>query len=501
MVTSKFLTVLLFLLINLAAFTQVAINTTGNAPDASSMLEITSTTSGLLIPRMTDVNRLAIVAPATGLIIYQTNLSSGYYYYDGTVWARLSAAPANTEWWIRPATMPYIQPISNATIRVYDAGQTYGIWYDGSTSQYAIYARTQSVAATTAAIVGFSDVAGNQTYGYLGYNGNYTSGTLSIDGAAVYGVVDDPNRTAGFFRTTGIASIAANINFSNVWIASFNKVDNATANYNPCGLYSELNVTNSALGGWHNAIQSYSNRGTTTGNPGYTTGIYGVANSQNEDAFGITAVTYCNNATRAGGYFAAFNYAGTSQAYAYVGSTVGGTARKIIGTNSVSEIIPTENHGRITLTCPESPEYWYQDYGTVDIINGKAHVDLDPILKDIIFVNDSNPIRVFCTPVNLLYFNGVTVMNQTSTSFDLVELNGGEHSGKLYYQIIVKPKTNYGEGRFLQAPGPLGLKPNNEPIKAKAKNQPNPNKIFNWPADEIVYGYKINKAEPLKSSK
>ena len=42
-------------------------------PDASSLLEIKSTTQGLLISRMTKTQRDAIATPATGLLIYQTN--------------------------------------------------------------------------------------------------------------------------------------------------------------------------------------------------------------------------------------------------------------------------------------------------------------------------------------------------------------------------------------------------------------------------------------------
>ena len=80
-------------------------------------------------------------------------------------------------------------------------------------------------------------------------------------------------------------------------------------------------------------------------------------------------------------------------------------------------------------------------------------------------------------------------MNQTATGFDLLELNGGKHSGEITYQLVVKPKTNYGQGRFAQAPGPAWLKAAKEPAAARAKNQPDPNKIFNWPSDHVVYKY------------
>ena len=73
--------ILLGIQINIA---QVGINTT--TPDASAALDISSTSSGLLIPKMTQAQKNAIASPATGLLIFQTNGTSGFYFYDGTVW-------------------------------------------------------------------------------------------------------------------------------------------------------------------------------------------------------------------------------------------------------------------------------------------------------------------------------------------------------------------------------------------------------------------------------
>lgn len=58
----------------------VGIGTT--APDASSLLEMSSTTKGLLTPRMTKAQRDAIAAPATGLLVYQTDNSPGLYHFN-----------------------------------------------------------------------------------------------------------------------------------------------------------------------------------------------------------------------------------------------------------------------------------------------------------------------------------------------------------------------------------------------------------------------------------
>ncbi|HEX2532541.1 MAG TPA: hypothetical protein VHK69_02330, partial [Chitinophagaceae bacterium] len=67
----------------------VGIGTT--APGASSILEIRSTTKGLLIPRMTMAQRNAIPSPATGLLIFQTDGTPGFYYYRSG-WQALGGA-------------------------------------------------------------------------------------------------------------------------------------------------------------------------------------------------------------------------------------------------------------------------------------------------------------------------------------------------------------------------------------------------------------------------
>ena len=68
-----------------AALPQVAINTNGASADNSAMLDISSTSKGLLIPRMTTIQREAVTGPAAGLIVYDIDVKC-LYYYDGTAW-------------------------------------------------------------------------------------------------------------------------------------------------------------------------------------------------------------------------------------------------------------------------------------------------------------------------------------------------------------------------------------------------------------------------------
>lgn len=91
--------VLLFLtfLISTTVFSQgVGINTDGSSPNTSAILDVKSTSQGVLISRMTESNKNAITSPATGLIIYQTDNTSGFYYYNGTIWVKLSSLNEST---------------------------------------------------------------------------------------------------------------------------------------------------------------------------------------------------------------------------------------------------------------------------------------------------------------------------------------------------------------------------------------------------------------------
>ena len=77
-------TFLAAVLLTTTTYAQVGIN--NENPDASAALDITSTTGGLLVPRMTETQRDAISPAATGLMIYQTDGTAGFYYYNGSSW-------------------------------------------------------------------------------------------------------------------------------------------------------------------------------------------------------------------------------------------------------------------------------------------------------------------------------------------------------------------------------------------------------------------------------
>lgn len=91
----KKITLLIFIILPTLFFAQVGVGTT--SPDASAILDVSSTSKGFLPPRValtgtTDV--ATILTPATGLMVYNTATAAdvvpGYYFYNGAMWIKLT---------------------------------------------------------------------------------------------------------------------------------------------------------------------------------------------------------------------------------------------------------------------------------------------------------------------------------------------------------------------------------------------------------------------------
>ena len=97
----KRILLLLFLLTTTFGFTQVGVNTTN--PDPSSMLDISATNKGVLVPRVSLPNVTTTMldgtnTAATGLLIWNTNAATvggngvGFYFFNGAIWIPLTQA-------------------------------------------------------------------------------------------------------------------------------------------------------------------------------------------------------------------------------------------------------------------------------------------------------------------------------------------------------------------------------------------------------------------------
>ena len=73
---------------------QIGIGT--NNVDNSAVLQIESTTKGILLPSMSATQRQAITNPAQGLLVFQNTAPIAFFYFDGTIWQQIGAASSSS---------------------------------------------------------------------------------------------------------------------------------------------------------------------------------------------------------------------------------------------------------------------------------------------------------------------------------------------------------------------------------------------------------------------
>ncbi|HEX5151073.1 MAG TPA: hypothetical protein VFW07_06470 [Parafilimonas sp.] len=126
----KCVLLLFFLFTAICGYSQsgVAINTSGASANTSAMLDVSSTTAGMLVPRMTSAQKNSISSPATGLLVFQTDAPTGFYYYTGSVWVQLGTTTVGQN-----ATTVYGTAVLNRT-----TGQTSFALIPGLTTSIVI---------------------------------------------------------------------------------------------------------------------------------------------------------------------------------------------------------------------------------------------------------------------------------------------------------------------------------------------------------------------------
>lgn len=322
--------------------------------------------------------------------------------------------------------------------------------------------------------IGFYNISNGSGGTFAGYHGLLAVGVNTTAGTGVIGGGNDGSYivlpsgsggaftgvtvgAAGFGNTAlnGIGVIGAG-NASSAWVPGNGCGGAFTGNYGVfCRSVSGTGTGLLCAGNNISTPLTYSGgsggafTGTGAGVVGYGTtvasgvGVIGAGNNvsptvpASNGCGGAFTGTFCGvygnatttSGTRYGGYFAT-----TNGQYAYVGGRNGNTNQKIQGTGSVSTIVKNTNGERITLTCPEAPEVLFQDYGIGQLVNGFAHITIDPDLAINICVNDKHPLKVFITLEGDC--NGVYVTNKSANGFDVVELQGGQSSVPFSWQIV-----------------------------------------------------------------
>jgi len=156
----------------------VGINNDGTSPNSKAMLDVSSTTKGLLPPRMTYAQKSAIVSPPAGLIVWCSNCgaSGELQIYNGSAWTSLTAGTASG--------LPDAPTIGTATAGNGEASVTFSAPGSNGGSVITLYTATSNPGGST----GTSATAGTITVTGLtngtAYTFTVTATTATGTGAA-----------------------------------------------------------------------------------------------------------------------------------------------------------------------------------------------------------------------------------------------------------------------------------------------------------------------------
>ena len=321
---------------NMTQAQNVGVNTT--TPDASAMLDVVSTTSGMLVPRMTMAQRDAITLPATSLLIYQSDNTPGFYYNSGTpaapVWVMIGGGAAG-EW---TDAGDYLHPNENTDAQVWEDNDIYGFYYSGLADNAGYFESTETSVDNTG-VYGACD----NTSGY-GFGGIFSGGYLGVAGLGdtlgVNGIVNNPKGYAIYGTNsdavgTAIFGIGNGINGS--YLTNGSGVAGSSNNVGVYG-YGDATAESNGVYGTSEATDGIGTTGVSEnigvlGLGGTTSGSIGVyAKSKASDGIGIFSIG--NNATSytaTNGAGAVFN--GNDGAHAY-GNIITGTGLIAVGNDA-----------------------------------------------------------------------------------------------------------------------------------------------------------------------
>lgn len=302
----------------------------------------------------------------------------------------------------------------------------------------------------------YGDSPGDPAYGIYSYAKNSSSGgvyggwfgTSSAGTGYHYGVIGEGsgNSSNGVFGSYGDA-----YNYSNgtayagyfyagssgsgthygVYATSSGSSDSTTY-----GTYSS--GSNSSTGDVYGGYFSTSSSGT-----GYHTGVDASAYSSSFPARGCIGYAQNSGVFNAYGGLFSVGDVGTGTHYGVYGyEATGGSGAAVyaagdfVASGTKNAVLKTSKGHRL-MSVIESPEVWFEDFGEGHLVNGKAHIELDPLFLETVSINNLNPMKVFVQLEGDC--NGVYVVKGT-TGFDVNELKSGTSGVPFSYRIVAKRK-------------------------------------------------------------
>ena len=295
------------------------------------------------------------------------------------------------------------------TLSVIATGATYALYAEEqSTSGYShgLYAQSNSTSGT--GVTGYATATSGTTYGVYGESN-------SASGFGVYGRASDTSGT-----NWGVLGKSDSINGYGVY-----GLATASSGY-AYGVYGRSNGPGgravygyaSATGGYNYGVVGYSKSSTGTG-------VYGFASADSGTTYGVYGKT--NSSSGYAGYF-------KGNAHVTGELTVGG---------SKPCVQPIDNGKKVLLYAMESPEIWFEDFGSAKLVNGQAVVPIESV-----FTQAANTeIGYFVFPIPNGECQGLYISRKDKDSFEVRELGGGTSSISFDYRIVAK-RRGYEDVRF-----------------------------------------------------
>lgn len=128
----------------------------------------------------------------------------------------------------------------------------------------------------------------------------------------------------------------------------------------------------------------------------------------------------------------------TIHAVGGVGGRLRVQADTIVWNATKPATVKLDDGTQVRMYAEESTEVMFNDHGGGQLVNGAAHVDLDPAFLQTVTIDDAHPMRVFVQLEGDC--NGVFVTNKTATGFDVRELQNGRSNAAFSYRIVAHRK-------------------------------------------------------------
>ncbi len=170
-----------------------------------------------------------------------------------------------------------------------------------------------------------------------------------------------------------------------------------------------------------------------------------------DDSYSYPVGGQATNSSGTSFEYSFFNYASSPVEY---GDSLGDTVA--VGTKSAA--VPLKNGKMVKVYSQESPQVWFEDFGSAKLVGGVATVKLESKFAQL--VDTKVPYHVFLTPDGDC--PGLYVAQKDRNSFEVREVNGGHSNVEFDYRISAL-RNGYENLRLEPAVMPTMQKPHQRP--------------------------------------